>query len=241
VRGIAIIAAVLACAPLGIGQTTTAGSSGAGSSATHKAPSKDASKSTGKASSASSKSGTAGKPAAVVSKPAAATSKQAAANPKQAAATSKQAVANSKQAAGTSKQTAGASKQAPRTSVSANQKAPPARVPSRVVPHYYAQQQPTPDRYREIQRALADRGYFQGPADGMWGTESVDALKRFQADQNLDVDGKIGALSLIALGLGPRRENAAKPAPLAAPSERTAEPVPVPPSEPAPGASTTTP
>lgn len=50
-----------------------------------------------------------------------------------------------------------------------------------------------------------DKGYFQGPVDGAWNPGSVDALKRFQKDQNLDPDGKIGSLSLIALGLGPKR------------------------------------
>jgi hypothetical protein len=30
-------------------------------------------------------------------------------------------------------------------------------------------------------------------------------LKRFQSDQSLTPDGKLGALSLIALGLGPKR------------------------------------
>jgi peptidoglycan hydrolase-like protein with peptidoglycan-binding domain len=67
------------------------------------------------------------------------------------------------------------------------------------------QLQPTPERYKEIQQALADKGYFRGTADGNWGTESVDALKRFQRDQNLTEDGKLGSLSLIALGLGPKR------------------------------------
>jgi peptidoglycan hydrolase-like protein with peptidoglycan-binding domain len=67
------------------------------------------------------------------------------------------------------------------------------------------QQQPTTDRYKEIQQALADKGYFQGPVDGVWNAGSVEALKRFQKDQNLDPDGKIGSLSLIALGLGPKR------------------------------------
>jgi murein L,D-transpeptidase YcbB/YkuD len=67
------------------------------------------------------------------------------------------------------------------------------------------QQQPTQERYKEIQQALADRGYFNGQADGTWGPESVDALKRFQREQNLTDDGKLGSLSLIALGLGPKR------------------------------------
>lgn len=74
------------------------------------------------------------------------------------------------------------------------------------------QSQPTPERYKEIQEALASRGYFQGTPDGNWGPESVDALKRFQRDQNLTDDGKIGSLSLIALGLGPKRAAAAEPA-----------------------------
>lgn len=69
------------------------------------------------------------------------------------------------------------------------------------------QSAPTPERYREIQQALADKGYGAGEVDGTWGTEWVDALKRFQADQKLTVDGKLGSLSLIALGLGPKRDS----------------------------------
>jgi len=81
------------------------------------------------------------------------------------------------------------------------------------VAHRSTQQQPTPDRYREIQQALADKGYFAGSPDGAWNSDSVDALKRFQRDQNLVDDGKIGSLSLIALGLGPHR-----PVPIEAPA-----------------------
>lgn len=75
-----------------------------------------------------------------------------------------------------------------------------ARVPARSY-----QQAPTPDRYREIQQALVSKGYLQGEPTGQWGADSTDALKRFQADQNLMPDGKINSLSLIALGLGPKR------------------------------------
>ncbi len=75
---------------------------------------------------------------------------------------------------------------------------------TRRVSRYY-QQAPTPDRYKEIQQALASKGYFQGEPNGQWGADSIDALKRFQADQNLMPDGKISSLSLIALGLGPKR------------------------------------
>lgn len=68
------------------------------------------------------------------------------------------------------------------------------------------QSAPTPERYREIQQALADKGFLTGEVNGVWGADSVEALKRFQAAQNLSPDGKLGALSLIALGLGPKRE-----------------------------------
>ncbi len=76
----------------------------------------------------------------------------------------------------------------------------------RVVARSRVQQQPTPGRYTEIQQALLDKGYFAGPANGVWGPDSVAALKRFQEDQKLEATGKITALSLIRLGLGPNRE-----------------------------------
>jgi len=85
------------------------------------------------------------------------------------------------------------------------------------------QQTPTPERYREIQRALIDRGYLSGPATGEWGPESMDALRRFQSDQKLEASGKLDSLSLIALGLGPRR-NPANPNGRAIPAETKGQP-----------------
>ena len=64
---------------------------------------------------------------------------------------------------------------------------------------------------------LADKGFYSGPVNGIWDADSVQALKQFQSDQKLTPDGKLGALSLIALGLGPKRqplgEVAGKPEP----------------------------
>jgi Putative peptidoglycan binding domain len=79
---------------------------------------------------------------------------------------------------------------------------------------------PTPERYREIQDALAAKGYLsQEDANGVWGSSSVDALKRFQAEQKIESTGKINSLSLIALGLGPKHDAVAvkPPATLADP------------------------
>ncbi len=78
---------------------------------------------------------------------------------------------------------------------------------------------PDPDRLREIQKAMADKGYFKGEVNGVWNADSVEALKRFQADRNLTADGKISALSLIGLGLGPKHEGTVASLPSQKPQE----------------------
>jgi murein L,D-transpeptidase YcbB/YkuD len=108
----------------------------------------------------------------------------------------------------------GVSKGPPKASALNQKRKTPVKTMKPVPPRHSAQLQPTPERYKEIQDALASRGYFNGSPDGTWGPKSVDALKRFQRDQNLTDDGKIGSLSLIALGLGPKR---------AAPADATTE------------------
>lgn len=77
---------------------------------------------------------------------------------------------------------------------------PPARSYAPVAP-----MQPAPERVSEIQQALAAKGYYAGSTNGVWGPESIDALKRFQKDHNLRDDGRLSSLSLISLGLGPTR------------------------------------
>jgi len=84
---------------------------------------------------------------------------------------------------------------------------------------YYGQQSPTQDRYTEIQQALITRGFLNTTPTGTLDAATVDALKRFQQEQNLPPTGKITSLSLIALGLGPKRN------PLSA-SSIPAQPVP---------------
>lgn len=69
------------------------------------------------------------------------------------------------------------------------------------------QMSPSPERYKEIQDALVAKGYLR-PEDeeSGWNQASMDALKRFQVEQNIEASGKINSLSLIALGLGPRHD-----------------------------------
>ncbi len=110
---------------------------------------------------------------------------------------------------------------------------------------------PTPDRYKEIQSALADRGYLKQAPSGVWDGQSAEALKRFQQDQSLEPTGKLNSLSLIALGLGAKHgnappiapasigpqgpapvltpQNAAPPSPTRVAPAPSAEPVPAPP------------
>ncbi len=78
------------------------------------------------------------------------------------------------------------------------------RRAAHLAPSY--QLHPDPERYRQIQQALAERGYFTGQVNGEWNDDSVAALRHFQADQKLDGDGKIDALSLKALGLGAKHD-----------------------------------
>jgi peptidoglycan hydrolase-like protein with peptidoglycan-binding domain len=95
-------------------------------------------------------------------------------------------------------------------------KAAKSKAPKYKAPKYKAakktrrssQMAPTPDRYKEIQQALVGKGYLHAEPNGEWGADSTEALKRFQTDQNLTPDGKINSLSLIAMGLGPKRMTA---------------------------------
>jgi peptidoglycan hydrolase-like protein with peptidoglycan-binding domain len=68
-------------------------------------------------------------------------------------------------------------------------------------------QTPAPERYKEIQQALADKGYLKSEPTGVWNTESADALRQFQTENNLSPTGKLSAASLISLGLGPKNNS----------------------------------
>ena len=109
----------------------------------------------------------------------------------------------------------GATKAGSRTTAARRGKKGP---PAKRVTWRNRQLAPTPQRYKEIQDALAAKGYLKPEdANGTWNQASMDALKKFQAGQNLDSTGKINSLSLIALGLGPRRETAAPKPPTESP------------------------
>lgn len=111
-------------------------------------------------------------------------------------------------------------KATPKKTTSARRRAPAKRAPAR-------QNAPSADRIREIQQALADRGYPVEPT-GVWGPHSVAAVKQFQDDhdiKNLSGRGKLDSLTLIALGLGPKHETAsAQPAEATVPNQEGQQP-----------------
>jgi len=62
---------------------------------------------------------------------------------------------------------------------------------------------------REAQRALADRGFDPGVADGIWGAQSVRAARDFQRANDMTVTGRLDARTTAALrdgGAAPRTE-----------------------------------
>ncbi len=56
---------------------------------------------------------------------------------------------------------------------------------------------------RDTQQALKDKGLDPGPVDGINGKQTKAALKKFQGQQNLTEDGRMGPKTLAALGVKP--------------------------------------
>ena len=52
---------------------------------------------------------------------------------------------------------------------------------------------------RELQEQLKKLGYDPGEIDGVYGTKTVTAVKSFQADHDLNVDGAAGAMTQAAI------------------------------------------
>lgn len=52
----------------------------------------------------------------------------------------------------------------------------------------------------ELQQLLSTLGFKPGPLDGIWGRQTIAALRAFQTSRGLDADGILGPLTLAALG-----------------------------------------
>jgi peptidoglycan hydrolase-like protein with peptidoglycan-binding domain len=54
---------------------------------------------------------------------------------------------------------------------------------------------------RSAQAALNDQGYSVGEVDGLWGPQTLSAVRRFQADKGLAQSGTLDSSTLAALGV----------------------------------------
>lgn len=60
-----------------------------------------------------------------------------------------------------------------------------------------------PAAIRMIQQSLGQRGFLSGAADGVWGDNTVGALRAFQRAQGIEPSGEPDVYTLAALGLLP--------------------------------------
>lgn len=78
---------------------------------------------------------------------------------------------------------------------------------SDVEPYYnsegvYDTSVPAPDStVSAVQTRLTQLGYYNGPADGIYGPLTRDAVARYQTDKNLQVTGNLSAGTLQSLGV----------------------------------------
>lgn len=57
------------------------------------------------------------------------------------------------------------------------------------------------DEVRKIQTKLKNWGYYSGNIDGIYGSKTFEAVKKFQKANGLNVDGVAGEKTLAALGI----------------------------------------
>ena len=57
------------------------------------------------------------------------------------------------------------------------------------------------EEVKQIQQKLKSWGYYNGTVDGIYGSKTVEAVKKFQSKNNLTADGIAGKKTLEALGI----------------------------------------
>lgn len=57
------------------------------------------------------------------------------------------------------------------------------------------------DTVRKIQQKLKNWGYYKGSVDGIFGKQTLEAVKYFQRKNGLTVDGIVGPKTLAAMGI----------------------------------------
>jgi transcription initiation factor IIF auxiliary subunit len=64
----------------------------------------------------------------------------------------------------------------------------------------------TRESTNELQRLLRESGFYDGPIDGSYGRRTAEAVRTFQREQGLEVDGFAGVRTWDALMGRPRRK-----------------------------------
>lgn len=59
----------------------------------------------------------------------------------------------------------------------------------------------TGNEVKQIQTKLKQWGYYNGKVDGIFGSQTLSAVKKFQSKNGLKVDGIVGSQTLSALGI----------------------------------------
>lgn len=58
---------------------------------------------------------------------------------------------------------------------------------------------------RQVQQTLDKDGFHAGSADGRWGPETRNAIKKFQQSKDIRADGRLNRQTMADLGLGASR------------------------------------
>lgn len=59
----------------------------------------------------------------------------------------------------------------------------------------------TTSQNKQVQQKLKEFGYYNGAIDGIFGAQTIQAVKNFQRDYGLTVDGIVGKNTLAKLGI----------------------------------------
>ena len=63
------------------------------------------------------------------------------------------------------------------------------------------------EEVKQIQTKLKNWGYYKGNIDGIFGSQTLQAVKDFQKKNGLTVDGIVGEKTLAALGISSSKNN----------------------------------
>jgi hypothetical protein len=64
---------------------------------------------------------------------------------------------------------------------------------------------------KKAQQELKDKGYYQGPIDGLIGPESLSAIRKYQRAEHLPVTGRLDSKTATGLGVSPIMKRKTKP------------------------------